>query len=111
MVSQLGELSRWTEMRGNGSVHGATAQAELVDAVATDVAALKYGLGIFIISAANTGGLGAGYGHGGDIFGYHTANWYFPNRKATISVVVTSDADSSNDVVAAMIAPVLAATK
>lgn len=97
MVATPADLARWVEQLGSGAFHGAQ-QAELLDGVATDVSTIRYGLGIMIFDARATGGAGIGYGHGGDIPGYHTQTFYFPETKTTLVSIVDSDAESPNDV-------------
>jgi hypothetical protein len=51
-----------------------------------------------VIDARVSGGAGVGYGRSGDIPGYHTQSFYFPEGKTTIVAIVESDADSANEV-------------
>jgi len=111
MVGQLEDVARWTELRGDGSLHAAPAQAALLDTVATTSAGLRYGLGIFEFAPSITGGLGKGLGHGGDIPGYHTQAFYFPERGTSLAAAVTSDRDRANDVTVALLPIIERATQ
>ena len=51
-----------------------------------------------VFSASVTAGAGPGIGHGGDIMGYHTQAFYFPQKKATIVAIVDSDAEDPNEI-------------
>jgi len=58
-------------------------------------AGVRYGLGVFELDAS-TAGVQA-WGHGGDIFGYHTQMFYFPEMESVIVSIVNSDRGSPND--------------
>lgn len=98
MVATPGDLAHWIEQVGGGTFYDAAQQKELLTTVSTDTANLDYGLGIMVFGAAITAGAGTGIGHGGDIPGYHTQAFYFPDTKTTLVAIVDSDADNPNDV-------------
>lgn len=98
MVATPGDVALWIEQLGNGTFYDPTTQKELLTTVPTDSASLGYGLGIMLFGRQLTGGAGPGIGHGGDIMGYHTQSFYFPEKKTTVVSIVDSDAESSNDV-------------
>lgn len=56
-------------------------------AMTTSVAGAGYGLGCEIFPAKATGGMGAGLGHGGSIFGFQTQASAFPDAKAVIVAI------------------------
>lgn len=66
--------------------------------VKTDQRNIDYGLGVMLFGRAVTAGGGPGIGHGGDIPGYHTQAFYFPEKQTTIVAIVDSDAEDPNDV-------------
>lgn len=98
MVATPSDLVLWIERLGNGSFYDAATQSEVVTTVPTSQASMGYGLGMMVLSNAATGGAGAGYGHGGDIPGYHSQAFYFPDSKTTIASISDSDAVSPNDI-------------
>jgi D-alanyl-D-alanine carboxypeptidase len=93
MASTLDDLVDWTERRGSGAFHSAAMQAKLTAGVPTTMPKVGYGDALVIVDKESTSlnHNGPAIGHGGDIVGYHNANYYFPNKKATISVMVLSD--------------------
>jgi D-alanyl-D-alanine carboxypeptidase len=88
----------WIEKVGSGTFYDAAQQKELLTTVPTGMANLDYGLGIIVFGAAITAGAGIGIGHDGDIPGYHTQAFHFPDKKTTLVAIVDSDAESANDV-------------
>ena len=98
MVATPGDVALWIEQLGAGSFYDAATQA-----LVTTPAAMSsqnggsYGLGIEMLDASITG-IGPAFGHGGDIAGYHTQAFYFPEKKTTIVAIVDSDADNPNNV-------------
>ena len=96
MVANIDDVTRWITRLGGGEVHDAVMQAEVLKTVATDDPNLRYGLGIMVLSAGVTGGAGPGYGHGGDIYGYHTQSFHFPKKQTTIVAIVNKDGTNPN---------------
>jgi D-alanyl-D-alanine carboxypeptidase len=101
MVATASDLSRFFELVGGGALLPAALQAELVNGVATAQPGLRYGLGVFLADSSITGGAGNGIGHGGDVMGYHSTAWYFPDSKTAMAGAVDSDKGSGNDVAVA----------
>lgn len=101
MVAAPADVALWIEKLCNGTFHDAASQKEVFTSVATDDKSMRYGLGLMVLDARETGGAGTGYGHGGDTPGYHTQAFHFPATKTTIVSIVDSDAASANDVTAA----------
>jgi D-alanyl-D-alanine carboxypeptidase len=98
MVATPADVALWIEELGNGTFYDAATQAEIVmPAPMSSQGGGSYGLGLEMLSAAATG-IGPAYGHGGDIAGYHTQAFYFPEKKTTIVAIVDSDADDPNNV-------------
>jgi D-alanyl-D-alanine carboxypeptidase len=98
VVASIGDLVDWTEARGNGSFHSAAMQAVLTKGVPTPPSPatpwrqeFRYGAGIVMVDATALNGNGPAMGHGGDTVGYHTLAYYFPDKHATIAVIVDSD--------------------
>ena len=98
MVATPADVALWIEKLGSGAFHDPAMQKELLTTVATDSAGLEYGLGIMVFGRQITAGAGPGIGHGGDIAGYHTQSFYFPEKKTTLVAIVDSDAENPNDV-------------
>ena len=101
MVSTPPDMAKYVELLGSGKLLAAPEQNELTRSVHTTQPGLDYGLGVFVGSAAITGGLGPAIGHGGDIMGYHSWGLYFPEKKVTIFGTVTSDKGNGNDILVA----------
>ncbi|MBS2011755.1 MAG: beta-lactamase family protein [Deltaproteobacteria bacterium] len=101
MVATPSDVAVWIEALGSGTFHPPAIQAQLLAPVPTGERNLSYGLGVFLLGKQLTAGGGPAVGHGGDIRGYHTQAFYFPEKKITVVAIVDSDAESSNDVSAA----------
>lgn len=67
----------------------------------------KYGLGLMVMDESLSFGGGKGYGHTGSISpGYHSAAFYFPDKKTTVVTVIDytpSDIDKQTDVFLAVL--------
>lgn len=98
IVATPADVATWIEKVGSGAFYDAATQAELLKPVATGQRALDYGLGIFVYGPSITAGGGKAIGHGGDIPGYHTQAFYFPEKLTTIVSIVDSDAEDPNKV-------------
>lgn len=92
VTATIGDIVDWEERRGNGTFHSPAAQAELTRGVPTG-ASFAYGAALVMVPAGDPGlnGNGPAIGHGGDIDGYHTLVYYFPEKKVTIGVILDSD--------------------
>jgi D-alanyl-D-alanine carboxypeptidase len=101
MVARPDDVVTWIEKLGGGTFHDPAIQKEILTTVPTDAGALRYGLGIMVLDKAASGGFGPGIGHGGDIPGYHTQAFYFPDKQTTIVSIVDSDAEDPNAVTVA----------
>lgn len=102
MVATPSDVASWIEALASGTFHDAATQKAMLTTVSAGNGT-DYGLGIMGLRATITGGLGPGFGHGGDIPGYHTQAFYFPDKKTTLVAIVDSDADSPNDLTLAAI--------
>jgi D-alanyl-D-alanine carboxypeptidase len=91
LVATIGDLVDWTEARGSGSFHSAAMQAEMLEGVPTG-SNFTYGAALVMVDETMLNGNGPAIGHGGDTVGYHSLAYYFPKEKATIAVIVHSDA-------------------
>jgi D-alanyl-D-alanine carboxypeptidase len=93
IVATLGDLVDWAERRGSGSFHSPAMQAEMMTGAPTGLD-FSYGSALVMVEPASAAlnGNGPAFGHGGDTPGYHSMALYFPEKKATIAVVVHSDA-------------------
>lgn len=101
MVASPADVVTWAEALGSGSYYGSETQKTVLETVPTGDGATSYGLAVMVFDAKITGGMGRGIGHGGDIPGYHTQAFHFPEKKTTIVAIVDSDAASPNDVTVA----------
>ncbi|HVH44677.1 MAG TPA: serine hydrolase domain-containing protein [Labilithrix sp.] len=92
LVATPGDLALWVEARGSGKFHSAKVNAELEQTLPTSATKdYRYGLGVMVFGPDATRGAGPGYGHGGDLFGYHSWGLYFPESKTTVALVIDSD--------------------
>lgn len=92
MAATVDDLGRWVELRGSKAFHSAAANAALFDTIPTDVPEYRQGAGMFEFASSWTHGGGIGFGHAGDVPGYHSWGIYFPEKKTAVAVVVDSDA-------------------
>lgn len=58
----------------------------------------RYGLGVMI---SNGGPAGVGYGHGGDISGFHTDAAWYPDKRTAVCAVVNQDGADPNAITSA----------
>jgi D-alanyl-D-alanine carboxypeptidase len=107
MVATAADALEWIARLGSGQVHEPTTQSELESPTATSTPGVSYGLGVFLLSASFTGGAGPGIGHLGDIFGYHTQAFHFPEADLTIVSIVNRDGAKPNDITVAALAALL----
>jgi D-alanyl-D-alanine carboxypeptidase len=87
----LADLASFTEARSSGKLHSAAANAVLFDTTPTTYAGVRYGGGLMEMDASLTHGGGKAFGHTGAIWGYHSAAFYYPDRKTTVALVVDDD--------------------
>jgi D-alanyl-D-alanine carboxypeptidase len=100
MVSTVGDLTTWADALYAGDVLSKASRAEMIaDPIPTDQDGVGYGLGVFVLDPAVA--VDVAIGHGGDIPGYHTQMWYWPNEKYTVVGIVNSDAADSNELLIA----------
>lgn len=92
------DVAKWIEALGSGTFHDPATQKELLTPVKTDQRSIDYGLGVMLFNRSITAGAGPGIGHGGDIPGFHTQAFYFPEKQTTVVAIVDSDAEDPNDV-------------
>lgn len=98
IVATPNDVVTWIEKLGSGTFHDPATQQALLVPVKTDSRNIDYGLGVMLFGRAVTAGGGPGIGHGGDIPGYHTQAFYFPEKQTTIVSIVDSDAEDPNEV-------------
>ncbi len=92
MVATPSDLARWIAMVAKGEVYTAEIQKELLTGIPA-FSGVDYGLGLFLSSAAITG-KSAAIGHGGDIYGCHSQDWYFPKEDVTVVTITNKDGTS-----------------
>ena len=101
MTASGADLCGWiSSLLGGTSVLSEAERKTMLEAVDTG-GAMKYGLGVMILPASVTGAAGQGVGHGGDIHGFHTQAFWFPDKHTAICSVVNQDGTSPNDLTAA----------
>jgi D-alanyl-D-alanine carboxypeptidase len=104
MVASPPDASRFVELVGQGALLPPAMQAEMTTGgVDTPEHGLQYGLGVFLLGPELSAGQGPAIGHGGDIMGFHSGGFYFPEKKMTLFGVVDSDRGTGNDVLAGAI--------
>lgn len=93
MAATMDDVVDWMEKRGSGAFHSPSAQAKMTAGATTSMPMVTYGAALVIVDQASTSlnHNGPAIGHGGDIVGFHNSTYYFPKKKATISVMVHSD--------------------
>jgi len=52
---------------------------------------LYYGAGLMVSNPVKDTNLTVGIGHGGQTYGYATLNFYYPNLKTSVSILVNAD--------------------
>ncbi len=98
MVATPSDAARFIRLLANGELLPPAEQAEMMKGVDTDFAPLRYGLGVMLFDPSMwTAGAGPAIGHGGDIIGYHTLTFHFPDVHLTLSSAVDSDEGNPND--------------
>jgi D-alanyl-D-alanine carboxypeptidase len=99
MTATGADLCDWIRtLLGTTKVLTAAERQTMLDGVIADAKTnLKYGLGVFMLDPSITAGAGPAMGHGGDIFGYHTQAYWFPDKETAICSVVNQDGTSPND--------------
>lgn len=88
------DLLAFVELRSSGKLHSSQSNAEMLKTVKVSDT-LEYGAGMMVYQPSVTHGGGKAYGHGGDLVGYHSYGLYFPERNATVVLIVDSDAGPS----------------
>jgi len=93
LVGTPGDVVTWIEKRGNGEFHDAKVAPEFKKLIAWKPArpGWKYGPGTIELDGTVTSGGGPGYGHGGDLPGYHSMAFYFPDKRTTVVMINDSD--------------------
>ncbi|MFJ5831582.1 serine hydrolase domain-containing protein [Streptomyces sp. NPDC093089] len=84
MISDLHDLRRWAKILATGELLSPETQAQRLKTLPTGFPGTTYGLGIL-----NTDGW---IGHNGSIPGYETVTVYLPSKKATLVLMLNTDA-------------------
>ncbi|MER5381048.1 serine hydrolase domain-containing protein [Streptomyces sp. NPDC002688] len=84
MISNLHDLRRWAKVVATGTLLSPETQAQRLKTLPTGFPGTSYGLGIF-----NASGW---IGHNGSLPGYETVTVYLPSKKATLVVMLNTDA-------------------
>ena len=100
MVASPGDLADWAVALYGGSILDAKTLGLMLQTVDTGAQGIHYGLGVFVWDPSVVGGT-RGWGHPGDIDGYHSQMLYLPDKKTAIVAIVNSDAADPNGVTVA----------
>ncbi len=93
MAATPSDLLDWAaQLYGSDAVLSAAGREQMLTAVSTDVASLRYGLGVIVYDAASTDGNGVAYGHFGSLPGYQTELQYLPEKQVAIAALVSDSA-------------------
>ncbi|MGW3665586.1 serine hydrolase domain-containing protein [Streptomyces sp. NPDC005141] len=84
MISNLHDLRRWAKVVATGTLLSPETQAQRLKTLPTGFPGTSYGLGIF-----NAGGW---IGHNGSLPGYETVTVYLPSKKATLVLMLNTEA-------------------
>ncbi|MGA5409642.1 serine hydrolase domain-containing protein [Streptomyces lavendulocolor] len=84
MISNLHDLRRWAKVLATGELLSPATQAQRLKTLPTGFPGTSYGLGIFDANGW--------IGHNGSIPGYETVTVYLPSRKATMVIMINTDA-------------------
>jgi D-alanyl-D-alanine carboxypeptidase len=97
LVATLEDATRWMRRYASGEATPSL-KNELLTAVPAPDKSVRYGLAVMVVSSALGGGNGTSYGHGGDITGFHSVSFYFPDKEWTITAIVNTDTGDPNSV-------------
>jgi D-alanyl-D-alanine carboxypeptidase len=101
MAASGADVCDWIHaLLGSTALLTAAEKTTMLDAVDAG-SMVKYGLGVMILDPGITLGAGPGQGHGGDIFGFHTQAYWFPDKQTAICAVTNQDGTSPNDLTVA----------
>ncbi|MFB6838002.1 serine hydrolase domain-containing protein [Streptomyces sp. NPDC056361] len=89
MISDLDDLHRWAKILATGELLSPETQAQRLKTLPTGFPGTTYGLGIL-----DTDGW---IGHNGSIPGYETVTVYLPSQKATLVLMLNTDARHVDD--------------
>ncbi|MFJ6834574.1 serine hydrolase domain-containing protein [Streptomyces sp. NPDC091209] len=84
MISNLHDLRRWAKIVATGTLLSPESQAQRLDTLPTGFPGTTYGLGIFDANGW--------IGHNGSLPGYETVTVYLPAKKATLVIMINTDA-------------------
>ncbi|MET8134525.1 serine hydrolase domain-containing protein [Streptomyces sp. NPDC005251] len=84
MISNLHDLRRWAKIVATGTLLSPESQAERLETLPTGFPGTTYGLGIFDANGW--------IGHNGSLPGYETVTVYLPSKKATLVIMINTDA-------------------
>ncbi|MFF3614321.1 serine hydrolase domain-containing protein [Streptomyces sp. NPDC002580] len=86
MISNLHDLRRWAKIVATGTLLSPRTQAQRLRTLPTGFPGTTYGLGIFDANGW--------IGHNGSLPGYETVTVYLPSEKATLVLMINTDATS-----------------
>lgn len=99
MVATPGDTAAWIEALGSGKAYGPKSyEAATRFEPLADAPEWKFGLGLIEIDPSETFGGGKAWGHVGDLDGYHTAAFYFPDKKTTVVSILDFDPPNAKTV-------------
>lgn len=92
MVASPIDTLFWIQAFAKGTRHKPATVAEMHQTVPFEGAkGWSYGLGVMVMDASLTRGGGLARGHAGDLDGYHTAAFHFPDKDTTVVSVIDHD--------------------
>jgi D-alanyl-D-alanine carboxypeptidase len=108
MVATGIDLVQWaSELYGTRDVLDDAEHDELVKGAVPTGTGETYGLGAFLLPPSETAGAGPAIGHAGDIDGYHTMAFWFPQKSWAIVSIVNQDGVDPNAILAAALLALL----
>jgi len=106
MVASLRDVTQWIRVYGAGEATPPSLSSDFVEA--TPGSDGWFGLGLMMVRGKSSLGAGDGFGHGGDIPGFHSLSFHFRAKGWTITTIANSDGGDPNvvftKVVEAMVA-------
>jgi D-alanyl-D-alanine carboxypeptidase len=94
MLATASDLTRWIASFGEGAILSESTRTAARQTRSMGRAGYGYGLGMIVLEAAQTKGLGPAYGHTGEYLMYRTAAFRFPEAK--VSFVVLTNEEAAN---------------
>jgi D-alanyl-D-alanine carboxypeptidase len=99
MVGTAGDTANWALSLYTGTALDEASRREMLEStVETGMPGVRYGLGVLELDASAAGA--QTWGHTGDIAGYRTQMFYFPEIESVIVSIINSNRGNPNDLTA-----------